>query len=69
MTEHKGFWEVEEEQKEYHFNRHFFDGCIEEGYEAFRECFKYLGIPVKISLVYDEDSPKGRIIFYKKEVL
>lgn len=55
------------EDKYYHFERHFFDGCIEDAYQAFQGCFDYLALPVDIKLVYDKDSPNGRIEFRKKE--
>lgn len=54
-------------EREYRFEDSFFGVSLNEGMFAFKSCFNHLEIPVKVAVIYDDDSPAGRVVVSKKE--
>jgi len=62
-------WDVicPDSPKTYHFTAGFFEGNIVDVLDAFKKCFELLTVPISLSLVFDDFTPNGRIVFIKKE--
>lgn len=59
-----------DEEKQYHFCASFFENGenIKEVYNAFRKCMEILDVPVDVSLVFDGNSPNGKIVFTRRKM-
>ena len=55
------------EEKTYYLCSSFFgdEKNMKEVYEALNRCMEYLDVPIEVSLIFDKESPEGRLILKK----